>query len=171
MKNKSEMNFKQLLKNVKAMVFDVDGVLSRSIVHIQNDGELIRTANVKDGFILKTAISKGIKVGIITGGYNEAVKKRYNGLGITDFYLGVRDKVPALNDFLEKNNLIFEDILYMGDDLPDYEVMKLVGIPVCPADASTEIKSISVYVSNQNGGEACVRDIVEQVLRAQGKWF
>ncbi len=171
MKTENNLNFKQLLKKVKALVFDVDGVLSKNVVQIQNDGELVRTTNVKDGFALRFAIEKGLKIAIITGGLNKSVKKRYNALGINHFYLGSRDKTENLKDFLKKNNIKAEEVLYMGDDLPDYEVMKIAGVPTCPADASTEIKNISIYISNYNGGEACVRDIIEQVLRSQGKWF
>lgn len=168
---KHDLNFKLLLKTVKALVFDVDGVLSSSIVKIQNDGELVRSTNVKDGFILKYALKQGFKIAIITGGLNSAVKKRFNALGIDNFYLGSRDKIKDLNDFLSANNIKPENVLYMGDDIPDLEVMKIVGIPVCPADAVTEIKKISIYISSYNGGEGCVRDIIEQVLRAQDKWI
>lgn len=170
MKAHKDMNFKQLLKNVKAFVFDIDGVLSKSILGITNDGDLLRTTNVKDGFILKYALSKGFKICIITGGLNQGVKKRYEALGVHSFYLGSTDKVRNFNEFIEKSNILPEEVLYMGDDIPDYKVMNMVGIPTCPNDAVTEIKNISVYVSGYNGGEGCVRDIVEQVLRAQGKW-
>lgn len=171
MEKKNDLNFKQELQKVKALVFDVDGVLAKSIVYIQNDGELLRTTNVKDGFAIKYALGKGLKICIITGGLNEAVKKRYNFLGIKDFYLGSRNKVEDFRDFLGKHSLSPSEVVYMGDDLPDYEVMKLAGITACPADASIEIKGISTYISGYKGGEACVRDIIEQVLRSQGKWF
>jgi 3-deoxy-D-manno-octulosonate 8-phosphate phosphatase (KDO 8-P phosphatase) len=167
---KDDLNFKQLLKKVKAMVFDVDGVLSLPIVNIMDNGELARTTNVKDGFALRMALDAGIKICIITGGYNNAVKERYNRLGITDFYLASRNKILDFNEFLKNHSLAAEDVLYMGDDLPDYKVMSLVGVPVCPADAANEIKAISIYISGNKGGEACVRDVIEQVLRAQEKW-
>ncbi len=171
MAHKNDLNFKQLLKKVKALVFDVDGVLAKSVVYIQNDGELLRTSNVKDGFAIKYALNKGLRICIITGGLNEAVKKRYKFLGVDDFYLGSRNKVTDFNDFLSKYSLSPDEVVYMGDDLPDYEVMKVAGITACPSDASIEIKNISTYISGNKGGEACVRDIIEQVLRSQGKWF
>lgn len=171
MNTNKDLNFKRLLKSIKAIVLDVDGVLSKSVVTIHKDGELIRTTNVKDGFALKHALENGLNVCIITGGFNTAVKERYNALGIKDFYLASSNKLKDLGNFLQKYNLKPEDIVYMGDDLPDYEVMSIVGVPVCPADACVEIKSISVYISEYRGGEGCVRDIIEQIMRTQGKWF
>ena len=163
--------FKEDLKKVKAFVFDVDGVLSKDTSPLNEDGDPVRTANVKDGFAIRNAILFGYPVAVITGGYIERVPKRYERLGVKYFYNNARDKVKCLEDFLGKTGIDVENVLFMGDDLVDYTVMKKVGIPVCPIDAVADIKAISKYVSYKNGGEGCVRDIIEQTLRAQNKWF
>lgn len=164
-------NFKERLKNVKAFVFDVDGVFS-SHVFIDYSGDLLRSINTKDGFALYYAVNeKSFHVGIITSGYSESVKERFNSMGITDVYIKSNDKLDDFEDFIYKYGLKADEVLYMGDDIPDYYVMKSVGVPVCPADAAEEIKSVSVYISDKKGGDGCVRDVIEQVLRAQGKWF
>lgn len=164
-------NFKEELGKVKAFVFDVDGVLSNAKIFLHPEHHLMRTMNIKDGYAIQYAIRKGYKIGIITGGNSEAVETRFRNLGITDIYLRSRNKKQNLSDFLSKYDLKPENILYMGDDLPDYQVMKEVGFPTCPSDAVEEIKSISVYISDKPGGEGCVRDVIEQVLRLQGKWM
>jgi len=163
--------FKEDLKKVKAFVFDVDGVLSKDTSPLNEDGDPVRTANVKDGFAIRNAILFGYPVAVITGGYIERVPKRYERLGVKYFYNNARDKVKCLEDFLGKTGIDVENVLFMGDDLVDYTVMKKVGIPVCPIDAVADVKAISKYVSHKNGGEGCVRDIIEQTLRAQNKWF
>jgi 3-deoxy-D-manno-octulosonate 8-phosphate phosphatase (KDO 8-P phosphatase) len=165
------LNFKEMLGKVKAFVFDIDGVLSSSAVNIDETGELIRTSNVKDGYILKYAVKKGFIIGIISGGFGENAVKRFQKLGITDIVIKSKRKMIDMENFLERHNLKYEDILYMGDDIPDLEIMQKVGLPCCPNDAAVEIKEASVYISKLNGGEGCVRDIVEQVVRAQGKWL
>ena len=163
-------NFKERLKSIKAFVFDVDGVFSANIF-LHPNGDMLRSINTKDGFALHYAVTKaGFLAGIITGGYSEAVKTRFQALGLTDIYIKSTNKFDDFEDFMYKYDLKAENILYMGDDLPDYEVMKAVGVPTCPADAAEEIKAISVYISDKKGGYGCVRDIIEQVLRAQGKW-
>jgi len=159
------------LTGVKGFAFDVDGVLSLATQQLTPDGEIVRTSNIKDGFALLAAIRKGYSVCVITGGNSIDVINRCKKLGIKDIYTGTFDKLPCFNDFLEKNNLRAEEIMYMGDDLPDYQPMMIAGIPVCPKDAAPEIKAISKYISDRNGGEGCVRDIVEQVMRAQGIWI
>jgi 3-deoxy-D-manno-octulosonate 8-phosphate phosphatase (KDO 8-P phosphatase) len=169
--NLRNLNFKELLGKIKAFVFDVDGVLSGSVQDVNDKGELIRTSNVKDGYILKYALKRGFKIGVISGGLSESIKKRYENIGIEDVVIKSKIKIIDLDVFLRKYNLRYEDVLYMGDDIPDYEVMKKVGLPCCPNDAANDIKDISVYISRFNGGEGCVRDIVEQALRAQGKWM
>ncbi len=163
-------HFKTTLKNVKAFVFDVDGVFSNNNIYLHPSGDMMRSMNVKDGFALQHAIRKNIPIAIITGGWSESVKIRFNNLGISDVYLKSSDKVADLADFISKYNLEAESILYMGDDLPDFGAMKKVGIATCPADAAEEIKAISHYISDRPAGEGCVRDVVEQVMRAQGKW-
>jgi len=164
------MNFKQELGKVKAFIFDVDGVLATPQVYLHPGGELMRTMNTKDGYAMQYAVKQGYIIAIITGGKTEAVRLRFQGLGITDVYLGSSDKYPDFLDFIYKYTLEPANILYMGDDLPDYEVMSKVGLATCPADAVPEIKAISKYISDKNGGEGCARDVIEQVLRSQGKW-
>ncbi len=164
------LNFKELLRNVKAFTFDVDGVFSNNVL-LHPSGELLRTMNIKDGFAVQYAIKKGYPIAIITGGNSEAVRLRFKNLGIRDIYLKSQNKIEDFSDFLLRNQLKPEEILYMGDDLPDYEIMKRVGVPTCPADAVAEIKDISVYISHKPGGEGCVRDVIEQVLRVQDKWM
>lgn len=167
----SETNYKQLLNNVKAFIFDVDGVLTDGKLHISEKGELLRQMNVKDGYALKHALIKGYKICIISGGKNPAVKSRLEGLGITDIHLGINDKIVSLNEFSDEYGVPFESMCYMGDDIPDLPVMKVVGLATCPQDAVPEVKAVSHYVSHRNGGETCVRDIIEQVLKVQNNWL
>lgn len=165
-----EKNFKQLLKQVEAFIFDVDGVLTDGSINLLPDGEQVRTMNIKDGYALKLAVGKGYKVAIISGGRSEAVRKRMNSLGIFDVYLGADIKKDLYDEFILTHNIKPENVLYMGDDMPDYEIMKLIGVPTCPNDAVHQIREISLYVSPKKGGEGCVRDVIEQTLLVQGKW-
>lgn len=159
------------LNKIKAVIFDVDGVLSRQTITLSSDGEPLRTVNIKDGYAIQLAEKLGLRIAILTGGNTLAVKKRYEGLGVEDIYMGCAVKVEKYKEFLEKYGLAAEEVIYVGDDIPDYEVMRLCGCPCCPADACPDIKEISTYVSVCKGGDGCGRDIVEQVLRAQGKWL
>lgn len=163
--------FKEELLNVQAFVFDVDGVLSCDTSPLNEEGDPVRTANVKDGFAIRNAIGFGYPIAIITGGYLERVRLRYEKLGVIYFYDQARDKLGCLNDFLDKIGVGAKNVMYMGDDLVDYQAMSLVGIPTCPKDAVNDIKDLSKYISGKNGGEGCVRDVIEQTLRAQKKWF
>ncbi len=163
-------NFKENLGEVKAFVFDVDGVFTDGKLYVNPDGEYIRSMNIKDGYAVQHAVKQGYIVGIITGGNTESVKVRFNSLGITDVYMKSMDKMEDFKDFYFKYDLDPQDILYMGDDIPDYEVMAQVGFPTCPANAVEEIKSISKYISDVKGGEGCVRDVIEQVMKLHGKW-
>ena len=164
-------NFKTKLTRVKAFIFDVDGVLTDGSVTLMPDGEQVRVMNIKDGYALQLAVKKGYKIAIISGGKSEMVRKRLLGLGITDIYLGVHTKIDVYKELIEIYNISPEEILYMGDDLPDYEVMQRIGVPTCPNDSAVEIKDISIYISDKKGGEGAVRDVIEQVLRVQGQWF
>jgi 3-deoxy-D-manno-octulosonate 8-phosphate phosphatase (KDO 8-P phosphatase) len=159
------------LKNIKAFIFDLDGVLSKDVSPLNDKGEPVRTANVKDGFAIKNAIDFGYPVAVITGSFIEHVRFRYDRLGVKYYYADVADKTEALDDFLAKTGIEKENVLFMGDDLVDYNVMMQVGLPVCPKDAVSEIKAISKYISPKKGGEGCVRDVIERTLRVQGKWF
>jgi 3-deoxy-D-manno-octulosonate 8-phosphate phosphatase (KDO 8-P phosphatase) len=164
-------NFKEDLRKVKAFVFDVDGVFASSNVILHPNGDMMRTMNIKDGFACFYLLKKGYPVAIITGGNSESVRLRFQSLGIQDIFLGSSNKLKDFESFISKYDIDPETVLYMGDDLPDFPVMKIVGIPTCPADAVEEIKAISRYISDKNGGEGCVRDIIEQVLRLNGKWM
>jgi 3-deoxy-D-manno-octulosonate 8-phosphate phosphatase (KDO 8-P phosphatase) len=165
-----DKSYKEYLNHITTFIFDVDGVLTDGTVTVTTSGELLRTMHTKDGFALKTAIDAGYNVCVISGGSNEGVRARLKGLGITDIYLGVFDKVEQMMEYMDSYNIKAENILFMGDDIPDYLVMKKVGLPCCPQDAVPEIKSISKYVSHKNGGKGAVRDVIEQVLKVQGKW-
>ena len=164
-------NYKEKLLKVNTFIFDYDGVLTDGTVIISSDGDALRTANVKDGYALQLAIKKNYRIAIISGGYSESMKHRLEALKIKDVFLGVDKKIDVYNKFLETYNLENENVLFMGDDIPDYEIMLKVGVPTCPADAVEEIKRISTYISHQTGGRGCVRDIIEQVLKVQGKWM
>ena len=159
------------LTKIKALVFDVDGVLSAETIQMSDEGVLMRSVNTKDGYALRLAVTEGLHVAIITGAREEAIRRRYEGLCIHDVFLGSSVKTANLQKMLEKYDLSLDEVLYMGDDIPDYEVMCQVGLPCCPADAAPEIRDVSLYVSHRCGGQGCVRDVIEQVLKAQGKWM
>jgi 3-deoxy-D-manno-octulosonate 8-phosphate phosphatase (KDO 8-P phosphatase) len=158
------------LRAVKAFVFDVDGIFTDNTVHITEQGELLRTMNVRDGLIVKAAIKAGFPVGIITGGRSIGVTKRLSDLGIEQIYSGIADKWPAFEQFMRHYDLLAHEVCYMGDDLPDLPVMRKVGLAVCPSDAVSEVLDIADYVSPLKGGAGCVRDILEKVLKVQQKW-
>lgn len=164
-------NFKELLPKINTFIFDVDGVLTDGSVLLLPTGDQVRKMNNKDGFALQHAVKKGYKVVIISGGSSEAVRLRLMGLGIQDIFLKVDNKIEVFNKYVTANNLQKENILYMGDDIPDLGVMQLCGVATCPKNAAIEIKNISDYISDRDGGEGCVRDIIEQVLRCNGDWI
>ena len=151
-------------------MLDVDGVLSQETISMNAEGVPERTVNIKDGYVLQLAVKLGYVIAIVTGGNTEAIRKRYSNLGITEIYLGSSIKINVYHQLLEKYQLKSDEVIFMGDDIPDYEVMKVCGCPCCPKDAAWEIKDISCYISNKKGGRGCVRDVMEQVMRAQGKW-
>jgi len=165
------MNYKTKLKSIQAFIFDCDGVLTDGSVTLMPDGEQVRKMSTRDGYALQLAVKKGFIVAIITGGSSAAVKSRMTRLGVHDVYLACHDKVKALKELMHIYSLNAEDILYMGDDMPDYEVMQIVGLPTCPDNAAQEIKNLSDYVSHKGGGEGCVRDVIEQAMKVQGKWM
>ena len=159
------------LKSIRGFVFDVDGVISHTVSAMDAEGQPMRTMNVKDGYAIQLAQKSDLRIAIITGGRTEAVEVRYKSLGLVDVYMGCAVKIKTYDEFIEKYGLRDDEVMYMGDDIPDYEIMKRVGCPVCPKDACPEIKDISLYVSHKDGGKGCARDVIEQVLRAQGKWM
>ena len=158
------------LQKIRAIIFDVDGVLSAETITLNAEGEPLRTVNIKDGYAIQLAIKLGLRIVILTGGKTSSVRLRYEGLGVEDVYMGCAVKIETYESFLQKYGLADEEVMYMGDDIPDLEIMRRVGCPVCPKDACPEIKEMSIYVSDRNGGYGCGRDVIEQTLRAQGKW-
>jgi 3-deoxy-D-manno-octulosonate 8-phosphate phosphatase (KDO 8-P phosphatase) len=164
-------NFKEILTRVKAFVFDIDGVLSLQTINLNSFGVPNRTVNLRDGYAVQLAVKKGYHVAVISGSNAKEYKKRLRQLGVKDVYLNSRAKLENFKEFLEKYDLDRSNVLFMGDDIPDHEVMKAAGIPVCPSDADSEIKQAAVYISDKKGGEGCVRDVVEQVLRLHNKWM
>lgn len=159
------------LTKIKAVVFDVDGVLSANTILMDSEGMPARTLNVKDGYAIQLAVKMGLRLAIISGGRSDAVRKRYEYLGMQDVYMGCAVKIKTYDSFLDKYGLRDEDVMYVGDDIPDYEIMKRVGCPCCPADACQEIRAISAYVSPAIGGSGCARDILEQLMKAKGLWL
>ena len=160
------------LTKIKALAFDIDGVLSTNIVRMENDGAgLMRTANIKDGYALQLAVKCGLQLAIVTGGNSEAIRNRYEQLGVQHIFQRAAVKINVFRDWCAQIEVQPQDVLYMGDDIPDFEVMKECGRPVCPADAAAEIKAIAAYVSHLPGGCGCVRDVIEQVLKAQNHWM
>ena len=164
------MTFKEKLNQIKAFAFDIDGVFSDLLI-LHPSGELMRTMNVKDGYAVQYARRKGYPVAIISGGNSESIRIRFKALGVDDIYLCSSDKIVDLNDFAARHKLKTDQILYMGDDIPDIEAMRASGVAACPADASVEIKELSDYISNKGACKGCVRDVIEQTLRVQGRWM
>lgn len=159
------------LTKIRAIFFDVDGVLSAETIQQNDNGEPMRTVNIKDGYAMQYAVKQGLILSIITGGKSDAVRRRYESLGLKEVFIGASQKIEVYEQLKQKYNLADEEIMYVGDDIPDYEVMSVCGLPCCPADAAQEIKSVSKYISHKNGGMGCGRDVVEQVLKAQGLWM
>lgn len=166
----NQESYKKRLTKISAFVFDVDGVMTNGKVLITSKGEMYREMDTKDGYALRCAVLKNYKIGIISGGKNEGVRLRLKDLGIENIFLGQTEKENAFEEFRLKYELVNKEILYMGDDIPDITIMKKVGISACPNDAVSDVKAMSDYVSHKKGGQGCVRDIIEQVLRVQGKW-
>lgn len=159
------------LSKIRAIVLDVDGVLSAETVGMDTDGNPMRTVNIKDGYAIQLAQKKGLRVVILSGGQGENIRRRYEYLGVTDIYLRSAIKVETYESFCKKYNIADEEVLYMGDDIPDLPMLRRVGCPCCPADACPEVKAASLYISQRNGGYGCVRDVLEQVMRVQGTWM
>ncbi len=163
-------NYLAKLHDIKCFVFDVDGVLTDGMVLALESGEQTRRFNIKDGYGIERALLAGYHVAIISGGNQIGVQKRLAFLKIQHIHLGVKDKIEVFHNLCAELSIKPEEVLYVGDDLPDYDVMKLAGLPCCPQDATQEIKEISLYISDKNGGNGCVRDVIERVMKVQGKW-
>ena len=164
-------SFLTKLKDITTFIFDVDGVLTDGSVFVTQDGGQSRAFNIKDGYAIQLAIKCGYNVCVVSGSRSKSTLYRMNSLGVTDVYMGVHTKIEKVKLYLEERNIMHENVLYMGDDIPELEVMKMVGLPVCPADAAEEIKTVSLYVSPVMGGRGCARDVIEKVLKIQGKWM
>ena len=164
-------NFKEDIALVEAIVLDVDGVMTDGGIIPTPDGDFIRRYDAKDGYAIASALREGLKVFVISGGRGRMLENRLTMLGVTRMYLNCMDKVATINDIIAEYGFTTEQLLYMGDDIPDYRVMQQIGLPCCPRDAAPEIRDISLYISHLDGGQGCVRDVTEQVLKAQGKWM
>jgi 3-deoxy-D-manno-octulosonate 8-phosphate phosphatase (KDO 8-P phosphatase) len=164
-------NYKVLLKHITTFIFDYDGVLTDGSVIMMPDGEALRISNIKDGYALQLAVRKGYHVAVISGARSASMSERLKALKINDIFLGVENKIETLKTYLASKQVDPSQVLFMGDDIPDYEVMLAVGVPTCPSDAAEEIKKISKYISHHPGGKGCVRDVIEQVMKIQGKWM
>lgn len=159
------------LTKIKTFVFDIDGVLSSQTITLSSEGEPMRTANIHDGYAINLAIKSGYGIAIITGGSSDAVRVRYEALGVKHIYMKSSIKMKDFKHLLANTNFKPEEMVYVGDDIPDFEVMQKVALPVAPADAAPEIKNIAKYISSKKGGQGVARDIIEQVLRVQGNWM
>lgn len=164
-------NYKTRLKAITTFIFDYDGVLTDGSVIMMPDGEALRISNIKDGYALQLAVKKGYHVAVISGANAASMRKRLEALKIKDIFLGIENKMETLNAYLASIRTEPGQVLFMGDDIPDYEIMQHVGLPACPADAAEEIKNVAAYISRFPGGKGCARDVIEQVLKIQGKWM
>jgi 3-deoxy-D-manno-octulosonate 8-phosphate phosphatase (KDO 8-P phosphatase) len=164
------MNNLEVFRDIHTFIFDVDGVLTNSQVLVMQDGQLLRQMSIRDGYALRRAVEEGYRVIIISGGKSEGVRIRLQNLGVPDIYLGIDDKLDTYEELVDMYDLEEGGILYMGDDLPDYPVMRRVGLPCCPANAAREIKELAQYISPINGGDGCARDVIEKVLRLNEQW-
>lgn len=165
-----ETSFKQQFNKIDTFIFDVDGVLTNGMLLVMPDGEFLRTMNIKDGYAMQLAIKKGYRIAVISGGHSKGVPTRLQKLGLTEVHMGVVNKIEILDSFIQRYNVAPETILCMGDDIPDTEMMQRCGLPACPKDAVREIRELSTYISEYGGGEGCVRDVIEQVMKVQGTW-
>ena len=159
------------LAKIRAIIFDLDGVLSASTISLGVDGSPLRTVNIKDGYAIQLAMKMGLRIAVLSGCTIEAVRHRYEGLGMEDIFLGAAVKVKTYEDYKATYGFSDDEVMFMGDDIPDLEIMRRVGCPVCPKDACPEVKSASIYISDLAGGYGCGRDVIEQTLRAQGRWL
>ena len=164
-------NYKALLKRINTFIFDYDGVLTEGTIIMTEQGHALRISNIKDGYALQLARKKGYRIAIISGARSESMEHRLKALKINDVFLGVDNKIEVFHRYIEEHHLDPEEILFMGDDIPDYPLMKESGLPTCPADAVEEIKEVARYISHRDGGKGCVRDVIEQVMKVQGKWM
>ena len=164
------MSFKEKLIKIKNFVFDIDGVFTDGSIIVDNEGNELRVFNTRDGIAVKLALDNGYNICVISGGKNEGVRKRLSRLGVKDIFLGAENKVEIFTNYLNKNNHNLNETMFMGDDLPDIDIIKIVGLSCCPNDAASELREITDYISIKKGGAGCVRDIIKQILKIQGNW-
>ncbi len=164
------MNVLELFKPVTTFVFDVDGVLTDGSLLVMPAGAMIRRMNIKDGYAMQLAVKQAYRVVVISGGNSPEVKERLNKLGVRDVFINEENKLEKLKQYLHQHSLSSRETLFMGDDIPDFDVMQFAGVPCCPTDAATEIKQVSKYISPLKGGEGCARDVIEKVLKLNGHW-
>ena len=164
------MNVLELFNQINTFIFDVDGVLTDGTLLVLPHGVMARRMNIKDGYAIQLAVKKGYHVAIISGGNSDEVKERFAKLGVQDVFMQITNKAEILMQYMKSQQLQKGQVLFMGDDIPDFEVMQLAGLACCPADAATEIKSISQYISHLKGGDGCVRDVIEKVMKLQNNW-
>lgn len=164
-------NYKEKLLKINTFIFDYDGVLTDGTIIILSNGDTLRSANVKDGYAMQLAVKKNYRIAIISGGYSDSMRHRFDSLKIKDVFMGVDKKIDVYDSYLQEHGLSDENVLFMGDDIPDLEIMQKAGVSTCPADAVEEIKNKAAYISHHQGGQGCVRDVIEQVLKVQGKWM
>jgi len=164
-------SFLHKLKDISTFIFDVDGVLTDGSVYVLENGEQARQFNIKDGYAIQLAVKCGYNVCAISGSRSKIAIHRLNSLGVKEVHVGAHTKSENFRNYLEEKHVLPASVLFMGDDIPDLEVMKLAGLAVCPADAAEEIKAISAYISPLGGGRGAVRDVIEKVLKVQGKWM
>ena len=165
-----ELNHLEKFRAVDTFLFDIDGVLTGGQLLITEGGALLRSMNVRDGYAMRVAVSQGFRIGIISGGTTPGAQDRLSALGVQDVFLGVQDKLAVYNEYCDRYQITHSSILYMGDDLPDLPVLKLVGMPCCPCDAVDEVRVLASYISSKAGGQGCVRDVIEKVLKLRGTW-
>ena len=164
------MNLTGAFRAISTFVFDVDGVLTNGSILILNDGQMARSMNIRDGYALQLAVKKGYRVVVISGGTDLAVKERLSKLGVKDVFLDIKNKKEKLTEYVSRHSLTWDEVLFMGDDIPDYMPMQMVGLACCPIDAAAEIKQLCKYISPLKGGEGCGRDVIEKVLKLNGHW-
>jgi 3-deoxy-D-manno-octulosonate 8-phosphate phosphatase (KDO 8-P phosphatase) len=164
------MNILSLFKDITTFVFDMDGVLTDGSLFVLGEGKMVRRMNIKDGYALQLAIKKDYSIIILSGGHSPEAAERLQKLGITHIYMRIENKAEGLRQFISDKNILPNQILCMGDDVPDYDYLQLADLPCCPADAVQEIKTIAKYISPYKGGEGCVRDVIEKVLKLRGHW-
>lgn len=161
----------EILQNIRTFIFDIDGVLTSGTVLVTEEGDMLRSVNIKDGYALQHAVKQGYNIAIISGGNSKGMYHRFHGLGINEIYLGQKSKTETFLKVIENFNVLPENVAYIGDDMPDYPVLKLAGLPCCPADAAADVRAICQYISPVAGGQGVAREILESAMKLHGTWW